>query len=163
MQQNITTTTEAEDDTAGLLAFLNIGVSETQKLQYTITQTNASQSTSTHTISRNLEFYGEPGESYSVEVYCDVIFRTFAFRQGGVSASPRVSGVAFDKNGKPLVSSEVTLISNGKSYVTQTDASGNFAFRSSSIAAGAAEIRAAGVVHPISFSGVTLSSLQLKP
>lgn len=160
--QNVRTETSVEDDTASFLAFANIGVTQTVKAQSILTQTSAAQTTTTKTITRQVQFFANPTEYYSVEVYCDVIFGTFAFRSVGSSAGPVMVGRALDKLGKPLALSEVTLLSNGKHFRTISDANGNFSFRAATIQPGKAQIATRTAKQNLDFAGTPLRNLKIK-
>jgi hypothetical protein len=136
-QQRTYTSVNVEDDSAAFLAFANIGVTQTVRAQSIMTQTTAADKT---TIARQVKFYANPNEYYSVEVYCDVIFGTFAFRSIGSSSLERLKGRAFDRQGRPRRHSTVSLLSNGKTFRTATDADGAFSFRAATLGSGAALI-----------------------
>jgi hypothetical protein len=162
LQQTVNTTVDVENDSAGFLSFLGIGVPETQTLQSTMSQTSATETTSTHTVAKQLQLNGAGNEYYSVEVYCDVVFGTFAFRPVAVAPQPRLSGVALDKNGKPMASQPVTLVSNGHTFVTMTDAAGKFAFRAGTIAPGQGKLSAGAATSAVRLASTPVLDLELK-
>jgi hypothetical protein len=98
VKQYVSTTIDTETDTAGLFAFLDlgIGVPQTQTIKTTLTQGSAAQTTTTQTITNEIDFYSAPGEPpYTVDLYCDVVFGTFAYRVVP-EAEPR------DESGRPI-------------------------------------------------------------
>jgi hypothetical protein len=160
LQQTAATQTWIQDDTASFLAFANIGVTDTSKLQTTMTQTSATQTTTTRTITRQVQFFANPTEYYSVEVYCDVVFGTFAFRSVGSTVIPPIQGLATDKLGKPLPFSEVTLLLNGQTFKTMTDANGQYSFRASTITPGTVQLTTQGLSQTLKFTGTPLHNLK---
>ena len=161
-EQTVQTTTNSESDTAGLLSFLGIGVTSTQTSQTTVSQTSASQATQTQTITRQVLLNGAANEVYGVDVFCDVVFGTFAFRQAQLSPAPHVSGKVLDKAGNPVPGSVVTLANNQVQVRTQTNSAGEFAFRWSTIANGMVQLSANGATLQTAFSGAPLSGLEIK-
>ena len=161
LQQSVQTDTGIEDDTASFLAFANIGVTQTVKLQSTLTETSATQTTTTKTATRQVQFFANPTEYYSVEVYCDVIFGTFAFRSVGSTAAPQIQGLATDKLGKPLTLSEVVMVSNGHTFRTMTDANGQYSFRAATITPGAVHIATRNSKLALNFTGTPLHNLKI--
>jgi hypothetical protein len=83
------------------------------------------------------------------------VFGTFAFRQAQLSPAPHVSGKVLDKGGNPVPNSVVTLANNQVQVRPQTNSTGDFAFRWSTIANGA--------TLQVAFSGAPLSGLEIKP
>jgi hypothetical protein len=162
MQQNVLTQTDVEDDSASFLAFANIGIPQTVKLQSTLTETSSAQVTTTKTITRQVQFYANPTEYYTVEVYCDVVFGTFAFRSVGSTTVPQFHGIATDANGAPLVSKVIVLSSNGQTYRTMTNAKGEFFFRAETIKAGPVQITGLKSVVKLQFTGAPVKSIALK-
>lgn len=160
LQQMAATQTWVQDDTASFLAFANIGVTDTSKLQSTVTQTSATQITTTKTITRQVQFFANPTEYYSVEVYCDVVFGTFAFRSVGSTVIPPIQGLATDKQGKPLPFSEVALLVDGQTFKTMTDANGQYSFRASTITPGTVQLTTQGVSQTLKFTGTPLHNLK---
>jgi len=163
LSQTETTDTKVADGTASFafLASLNIGVTDTRKVQVILTSTSAAQTSTTKTVSRQAQFNAGPNEYYSVEVYCDVIFGTFAFRPIGSSAAPPVTGQALNKQGKPLVSTEVSLTSGGRTFKTITDANGQFTFRANTIKPGPMRISSLNAHQDIGFTGSPVHNLKL--
>jgi hypothetical protein len=81
IQQTVNTTVDVEIDNAGFLGFLGIGVPDTQTIQTTLSQSSSVQTTTTETIQSEVDLYFAPGETkYVVDLYCDVVFGTFAYR-----------------------------------------------------------------------------------
>ena len=164
LQQTADTIVDVENDSQGLLGFLGVmGLPDTQTLQTTMSQSSALQTTQTHSVSKQLQLNAGPQEFYSVEVYCDVVFGTFAFRPIQTAASPIFSGIARGKSNEPLANTEVTLVSNGRRFVTMSDESGRFAFRASTIPAGVAQIMAGPTTANVQIPGSPISNLETPP
>jgi hypothetical protein len=101
MQQTVVSTLDVETDNAGFLGFVGIGVPQTQTIQSTVSQSSAVQTLATSAITTEVDFYAAPDEPpYEVDVYCDVVFGTFAFRK---------SGLELPKPGKQTPLAEVAL------------------------------------------------------
>lgn len=162
MQQNVLTETDVEDDTAAFLAFLNIGIPQTVKLQSVLTETSSAQVTTTKTITREVQFYANPTEYYTVEVYCDVVFGTFAFRSIGSTSIPQFHGIATDANGAPLISKDIVLTSSGHRYRTKTNAKGEFFFRAETIKPGPVQIKGLKSVVKLQFTGAPVKTISIK-
>jgi hypothetical protein len=161
MQQTVNTTINTEVDNASPLAFLGIGVPETQTIQSTLTQSSATTSTSTHSIVKHLQFFGGPEEFYGVEVYADVIFGTLAFRPVAAAPQIRLGGILTDLNGKLLANTKVSVVSNGKHFTTTTDDKGAFAFRASTLQPGTVEISSGATKQAVNFTGTPVTGLKL--
>ena len=118
--------------------------------------------TTTKTITRQVQFYANPTEFYTVEVYCDVVFGTFAFRSIGSTAVPQFHGIATDANGAPLILKDIVLSSNGRTYRTRTNAKGEFFFRASTIKPGPVQITGLKTVVKLQFTGTPIKSISIK-
>jgi len=162
-EQTVQSTTNSESDTAGLLGFLGIGVTSNQTTQTTVSQTSASQATQTQTLTRQVVLNAAATEIYGVDVFCDVVFGTFAFRQAVLSPAPKLSGKVLDKVGHPVPNSLVTLVNNKVQVRTQTNSAGEFAFRWGAIANGMVQLSANGATLEVAFSGAPFSGLEIKP
>ena len=144
---------DVEDDSASFLAFANIGVTQTVRAESVLTQTSTSETTTATTITRQVQFFADPDEFYSVEVYCDVIFGTFAFRSIGSTAIERIRGRALDRFGHPIPHAEVTMISQEQHFQTLTDAEGNFSFRAATLGSGRARLHVGTAAHDLDLRG----------
>lgn len=80
-QQVVQTTTTLDDQRAGWLGFLGIGVEDSVTVQATLSQTSSVNTQTDVTVSNEVDLNAETGETYTVEVYSDVVFGTFAYRQ----------------------------------------------------------------------------------
>jgi len=160
--QTVRTTFGVEDDTASFLAFANIGVTQTLKAQSIMTQKSTSEKTTATTITRQFRFFANPTEYYTVEVYCDVIFGTFAFRTIGTVPFHKIKGRVFDVYGGPLPHSEVTLFSRGQQFTTATDANGEFSFRAATIGSGRALLKAGTARLDLDVRGQPLHNIELR-
>ena len=67
---------------------------------------------------------------YSCEIYFDVVFGVFVFRDvSKLAQNVKVGGLVVDQSGKPLPRKNVALNVDGKTFVTKTGSTGAFAFR----------------------------------
>lgn len=119
-----------------LSGWFGTGPDETKKTQVTISHSSAPTSIVGSTITNSLHFSAEPTELYSVAIYCDVIFGTFAMQLVPVFEHPILSGLLSDLKGRPVFETEVTLFNNGKQFTTLTDSSGRYAFHAGTIKSG---------------------------
>ena len=146
---------------AGWLSFLGIGPSQTGVNTVALSFSTATQNTVGRTIADTVDLFAGPTEVYSVEVYADVIFGTFAFRSVPVGAAV-LSGTVLDNFNKPVPFAQVTLLNNGKRFVARADAQGRYAFHSTSIAAGNSSISYGQAQLQVAFAGKPLGNLNLK-
>ena len=134
--------TKIQEYHKGFLSFLGVGVAEDETIRASVRHTSASEVTETYNVSATAKLYCGHGdlEPYSIQVYLDHVFRTFAFREIPLRDKPIVSGTALSMTGKPLVHHFVTLKSHGKEYMTVTNNQGGFAFYSPNIKRGSASL-----------------------
>jgi hypothetical protein len=151
-----------EDDSASFLAFANIGVTQSIRAESILTQTSTSETTAATTITRQVQFFADPDEFYIVEVYCDVIFGTFAFRSIGSTAIERLRGRALDQFGHPIPYAEVTMISQGQQFQTVTDEEGNFSFRAATIGFGRARLEVGTAAHHLDLRGEPSDQIEIR-
>ena len=130
---------ETEDYSAGFLKFLGLGVTETKKLMTKTTVSNSEEFHSSQKAEVSAHFHAGPDESYSVAVYYDRIFGTFAFKEISNTVEC-ISGTARSRDGQPMAKQIVTLTIGGKKFSTRTDAEGRYSFRSSNITGGEGQI-----------------------
>jgi len=144
-KQTTTTRTRIRNNRAGFLSFLGLGV--TEDLSETVVKhSSAVQSSSdTRKVSNTITLFARPDERYSVEVYCDVIFGTFAYRLAATSPTPLLKGTARSTDGKIAAGQIVTLINEGRKFTTRADAAGRYAFHATAIKTGKFEISVAGI------------------
>jgi hypothetical protein len=76
----------------------------------------------------SVTFFGEADEVYTVEVYYDRVFGTFAFRNVSIRAKPVISGTVLNAAGRPLARELVSLTMGDKLFSTHTDKQGRFSF-----------------------------------
>lgn len=138
----ISTQVNTKQEREGWLGFLGIGPSANRTTRTTISNSQASDTTTTDTQVGTVSLFSTATEPpYAVEIYQDRVFGSFAFRAAPQLATlARVSGVLLDAAGRPRPHTEVTLKGGGKTFATRSDARGNFAFRSSGIPVGNLEI-----------------------
>lgn len=140
-------TCRVENYRPGFLSFMGIGVTEEKTISTSTTQTSVTETSSEEQVKAVLDLYSAPGDSpYSVEVYADTVFGSFAFRGVPTSAQPLVVGELVLANGQPVAQQSITLTVGGRVFTTFTDRSGRFAFRASTIPAGRGTIRSEGQV-----------------
>ena len=160
--QRVRTRIRVEDDTASFLAFANIGVTQTVRYESVLTQTSTSETTSQTTITRQVKFFAKPDEYYSVEVYCDVIFGTFAFRSIGVSSTDRIRGRLFDRDGKPRAFEEVVVTSGDQVFRTRTNKKGEFSLRAVTLGLGKARVRSGSASQTLTIGGESPHEIELR-
>lgn len=151
-----------KDYTAGFLAFANIGVTETIRAEGVLTQTSTSETTMATTISRQVEFFANPKEYYSVEVYCDVVFGTFAFRSIDSSPIERLAGRLVDLEGLPVPNSEIVLWYHDQRFHSRTDENGEFSFRAGTIGFGEALLVAGETRERVELRGEPTTGLDIR-
>jgi len=127
VSSTVNTTTKVENDSAGLLGFLGIGVTDAQTLQSQVSQSSSAQSSVGETFSQEYILNGDRNGFYACEVYFDVTFGAFAFRDvSAINAEPAVSGVMQDQNGKPLSDVPIRVAAGNRTFLTKSDSAGQF-------------------------------------
>jgi hypothetical protein len=139
-QRTVRTSSRVQKNSKGLLGFLGLGVTDDTTTETKLTHSSAVQNEVSQGISNTVSLAAQPTERYSVEVYCDVIFGTFAYRAVSSAAAPVLTGTVVDGAGKT-----VTLVSNGRRFTTRADGAGRYAFHAAGIRAGRAELIVGGV------------------
>lgn len=134
--KNTTTTKTYTTDTTTwdpgtLLQMFGFG---TQKTQTTTTLTNAVGSDVSNTVTLNVDLVSGPTDVFTIAIWYDNLFGTWAFQQLAPAAQPMVSG----QGAQP--GEVVTLQAGGKVHVSVADSKGNFAFRAPNIAPGSAQL-----------------------
>ncbi|HEV2763547.1 MAG TPA: carboxypeptidase-like regulatory domain-containing protein [Pyrinomonadaceae bacterium] len=143
--QTTATRTRVEKSQPGFLKFLGLGVTDEGSVETVVTHSSAVGSSESRTISNSIQLFARPDERYVVELYCDVIFGTFAYRQVRPSPRPLLEGTVSLGDGKALAGRVVTMFSDGRKYTTRTDASGRYAFHARGIRPGRFEVSVGGV------------------
>jgi hypothetical protein len=165
-QQDTSTSIESHstiiDMKAGWLSFLGFGPERTGVDTVTWNFNTSTQNTAGRTVTDTVDLFAGPTEIYSVEVYADVVFGTFAYRSVPIAATAKLTGTIHDSLNKPLPFAEVTLVNNGRRFVTRADAHGRYAFHSGSIAPGHTVISAGHTQTQVAFAGKPVGSLNLK-
>jgi hypothetical protein len=152
-RQITTTSKQVQKNEAGFLRWIGLGVTDEESTEATQTHSSSSQSTNTHTVSNAVDLFAQADERYSVEVYCDVIFGTFAYRQVPSSPQPQLKGMALTAAGQPAANQMVTLRNNGRKFTTRTDAQGRYSFHASTLKPGNSELAMGGVTRRFMFAG----------
>jgi hypothetical protein len=129
-------TVKLEDYRKGWLSFLGLGVTEDKAVKTTVTHSSSTEATQTITTEVSVTFFGGADEVYSVEVYYDRVFGTFAFRNVSVRAKPVISGTVLNAAGRPLARELVSLTMGDKLFSTHTDKQGRFSFGMSTLKPG---------------------------
>jgi hypothetical protein len=140
-----------QDYSQGFLSFLGIGVTETKTLTTKLTESGSNDLRKGTSTAATVQLNAQADELYSVAVYYDTVFGTFAF-QGVASGSVKISGKSLDVNGKPRSNEIVTLMIGGQKFTTRTKPDGSFAYRATTIPAGAGSVTAAGVAKTFQFA-----------
>ena len=143
--ETVVTRTRIENNKPGLFRLFGIGVTEEESVQTTITHKSAVQSQEGRSIANTVQLFAQPDERYCVEMYCDVVFGTFAYRQIPASATPRLTGTASTTPGNPAAGEVVLLTNNGRKFTTRTDAAGRYSFHASTIKRGRSQLEVKGV------------------
>lgn len=144
-KETINTRTHIQKNQPGFLKFLGLGVTDDKSTETIIKHSSAVRSEETRKICNRIELFARPDERYSVEVYCDVIFGTFAYRQVRSIPKPLLHGTTFGPGGKVLAGRTVTLINQGRKFTTRTDAAGRYSFHASTIKPGKFEVSVGGI------------------
>jgi hypothetical protein len=147
---------------AGWLSILGIGPSKTETDTIACSFSSAKQTSVDHTISDTADLFAGTDEIYSMEIYVDVIFGTFAFRKVPVAPAALLAGTVHNTFNRPVPYAEVTLVNNGRRYLTRANAQGRYAFHSTSIAAGQTAISSGAAQVQVAFAGKPLANLNLK-
>ncbi len=129
-----------DDSRKGFLSYLGIGISETETVKTVITVSDSTQVSQSQTVTATVQFFAAPGEHYSVEVYYDRVFSSFAFRKIIDAAQPYLTGVLTSPSGTFVSGQEVTLQQSGRRYAAVSGAKGRYAFSASTLDAGEAEL-----------------------
>lgn len=145
LKQSTTTHTRIENSKPGFLKFLGLGVTDEKSTETVITHKSAAQSSETRQVSNTVHLFARPDERYSVEVYYDVIFGTFAYREARSSPTPLLEGLVRGSDGKVAAGRIVTLINRGRKFTTRTNSAGRYAFHASAIKPGKFEVTVGGV------------------
>lgn len=145
LKQSTTSHTRIENSKPGFLKFLGLGVTDEGSTETVIRHSSAVQSSDTRKVSNTIQLFARPDERYSVEIYYDVIFGTFAYREAGSSPTPRIIGTAFGEDGKVAARKIVTMMNQGRKFTTRTDTAGRYAFHATTIQPGKFQISIDGV------------------
>jgi hypothetical protein len=159
----VNTTTTVENDTAGFLSFLGLGVTQTQTLQSQVSQSNSSQDSTAKTVTQQYTLNGNGNEYYSCEVYFDVVFGAFAFRDvSAIRAQPALTGIVTNGAGQPLPDSPIAVTAGNRTFVGRSDADGKFTLRLPGLASGHLELRSDTGTAQAEFQGVPLTDLRIE-
>ena len=144
-KQTVSTRTHIQKNEPGFLKYLGLGVTDEKSTETVIKHSSAVQSEESRKICNSIQLFARPDERYSVEVYCDVIFGTFAYRQVSSVRTALLQGTAFGTDGKVLARKTVTLINQGRKFTTRTDSAGRYAFHASTIKPGKFQVIVGGI------------------
>lgn len=157
------TTTTIENDNAGFLSFLGVGVTDTKTMQSQISQSSSAQTSVGETFTQTYKLYGNGNEHYQCEIYFDVVFGAFAFRDVPSSnIVANVSGTLADKNNRPLPNSIVKIKAAGKTFITSTDSRGHFEFHIPSTAPKVLNVSGGSAKTVLNFKGESIKNIKLK-
>lgn len=145
LKQSTTSHTRVENSKPGFLKYLGLGVTDEGSTKTVIRHSSAVRSTDTRKVSNTIHLFARPDERYTVEVYYDVIFGTFAYREGASSPTAKLNGTAIGADGKVAAHEIVTLMNQGKKFTTRTDAAGRYAFHATAIQPGKFQVTVGGV------------------
>ena len=131
-ETHTTLTTQTDEWDIGPIAnILGFGGKDTTSLKLS----NAVGSDVAETVTISAILSSGPQEHFSVNLYYDILFGTFAFQMDNPSVAARLKG----KGAKPFA--EVQLLAAGKTFVTVADKAGAFAFYSPRIPKGKATLK----------------------
>ena len=129
-----------------------------------ITASSSQEFHSSRKAEATAHFYAGSREIYTVAIYYDRIFGTFAFKKVFPLKTDIVSGVALAADGRPMERQLVTLTVGGRKFSTRTDSEGRYSFRSSTIGGGDGRIEAGDVTKAVRLQrGKPLRNLELRP
>jgi hypothetical protein len=154
---------DTEEYSAGFLSFIGLGVTETKKLTAKVTASSSQEFHSSQKAEVGAHFYAGPDEIYSVAVYYDRIFGTFAFKKVVSNPLEWVSGIARLANGQPAAKQVVTLTIGGRKFSTRADAEGRYSFRASNITNGDGQIEVGNMRKTVRLqTGKPVRNLELR-
>ena len=168
LETNTIMRTQTENDNAGFLSFLGIGVTETKTVQSQISHSSSSQNSVTKTFSSTYNFNGNgSNENYAVEVYFDVVFGAYAFRDvttinGIKSLNPGFSGVVTTKDGKPKANQLVKIKTGNRIYNTSTDYEGKFRLNLPLLKSGLMELMVDDTKLNFQFAGKPIKNVKVQ-
>jgi len=129
----------------GFLSIAGYGPDENRTVVSNTTHTVSKTRTVGSSVTATLELFAEADEVCTFDVFYDRVFGTFVFKKDP-STEDKVSGTALDSAGRPRKFQKVKLTAaNGRTFITKTDANGNFRFRSSHLESGAVMVTVEGV------------------
>lgn len=114
------TTVDAQTDKAGFLSFLGVGVTDNNSFQVTLVESTSAQTSIGQKFSSSYTLYSDPSKYYCTEIYFDVVFGSFAFRDVTSSCNTEALSGAAPPN------QLVTATISGKRFVTTADSKGKF-------------------------------------
>jgi hypothetical protein len=156
-------TTNVENDSAGFLSFLGIGVTQNQVLQSQISQSSSAQAANGQTFSQQYTLNGNGNEYYSCEVYFDVVFGTFAFRDmTAMNQQPALSGTLTDKDGKVIPSSTVIVTMGNRRFSTNSDSLGQFSLNLPGIKSGHLKLISDTAEAQVEYNGTPIRNVSLQ-
>jgi hypothetical protein len=124
--------------TPGWLSCLGIGQTENKTIVHTSKCLTSARYSTGDTVQTTVTFQPGDNKPHCVHAYYDCAFGTFVFREGSVVETAAYQGTATLASGSPQTNQRVTLTVNGKTFHTQTDAKGRYAFHSAEIGPGEA-------------------------
>lgn len=147
-------TTRVEDYTPGWLSSL-LGVPK-ETIKSTWTFSSAAADTQSRTVSVSWHLASGASERFVVELLFDRLFGTFAFRPVQASPTARLLGTAAARQLVRLTTSD------GKTFSTQSDGQGRYAFFASTLHDGPASLAVGNApAQPISIGAATLAAVTL--
>jgi hypothetical protein len=117
-----------EEESPGFLTLIGIGEPENRTIERKLTYSNSNELRQGQTIETELQLYAGAGDHYTVAIYFDRVFNTFAYRL----IKPAVGGLVGrlrDANNRVMAHHSVTLLHARGQVVTFTDEAGRFHFR----------------------------------
>jgi mannose/fructose/N-acetylgalactosamine-specific phosphotransferase system component IIB len=165
LQTTVDTKTNIEQDSPGFLSCVGLGVTENKTLQTQISQSSSAQNSTSKTFSQEFIFNGNgEDDNYACEVYFDVVFGVFAFRDvTPMIKTTNLTGMAKDNSGKIIPNSIVIVKSENKQYQTLTNSKGQFKFFLSNLDPGHLQVSNNITKMNIEFQGKPIKNMELRP
>ena len=162
LQASTRTDMKVEDMRAGALAFLGIGVPQTETVTTSLVLRSVAATTQSQTVSAGGTLFAGIDEQYVVEVLYDRVFGTFVFRLLPSAATPSWPASSPPDRDRSRSGQRSRSSAGGKRYVTTTDASGQWAFHVPDIEPGPLTIKAGSVTRTENFAGEPVKDIEIR-
>jgi hypothetical protein len=169
LHTTFTTKMQTETDNAGFLSFLGWGVTTSGTFQTQITQGSSSQTSTSKNFSANYVFNGNGNnENYATEVYFDVVFGAFAFRDVSSAVRskklmPTISGIVMQKDRRPKFNQKLNFISGNHTCTTTSDKNGKFSLYLPELKLGLITLVTGSTTQQFQYTGSAIENVQVQP